>query len=47
MRRKEITKWFSNEGTRNEVRMRIINEFSKESPGTGKGDNASGYTYYV
>lgn len=47
MKRKEITKWFSNEGTRNEVRMRVINEFSKESPGTGKGDNASGYTYYV
>jgi len=43
----EITKWFSNKGSRNEVRQRIINVFIKEAPGKGIGDNASKYIYYV
>lgn len=47
MRKNEITKWFSNKGSRNEVRQRIINVFIKEAPGTGRGDNASKYIYYV
>lgn len=43
----EITKTFSNFGTRNEVRMRVVNELSKEEPGQGKGPLASKYIYYV
>lgn len=38
---------FSNEGTRNDVRMRLIEKFSKEQPGTGNEGEASRYTYYV
>ena len=37
----KIEKFFSNSGTRNEVRERIIAEFIKEMPGTGNGDNQS------
>lgn len=47
MKRTEITQLFSNEGSRNEVRMRLIDTFSKEIPGTGRGELASGYTYFV
>lgn len=47
MRRQEITTWFSNEGSRNEVRMRVVNRFATEPPGTGNGDRASAFTYYV
>lgn len=47
MSRHEITRFFSNEGTRNEIRMRIVNEFAKEDPGKGSGDLASRYIYYV
>lgn len=47
MRRTEVTHFFSNKGTRNEVRMRVIQKFSEELPGHGRGDDASGYTYYV
>ena len=43
----EITKSFSNEGTRNEVRMRVVDEFSTETPGTGNEDEASRYKYFV
>lgn len=43
----EITKWFSNKGSRNEVRQRIIDVFIKEAPGKGSRDNASRYIYYV
>lgn len=43
----EITHNFSNEGTRNEVRMRVVELLSTEVPGTGSGDNATRYTYYV
>ena len=43
----KITKFFSNVGTRNEVRMRLVEELSKEVPGNGKDEEASRYTYYV
>lgn len=43
----EITQFFSNEGTRNDVRMRVVNALSTEAPGTGTGDDASKYIYYV
>jgi len=43
----EKTASFSNAGTRNEVRIRVLKEFLKEKPGTGKGDAATHYTYYV
>lgn len=38
---------FSNSGTRNDVRMRVINKFSEEEPGTGNSINASKYDYFV
>lgn len=47
MPRYEITQFFSNEGTRNEVRMRVVNALATETPGTGNGDDASKYIYYV
>lgn len=47
MARHEVTQFFSNEGTRNEVRMRVIDALSNELPGTGNGDDASKYIYYV
>ena len=31
----EITRWFLNEGTRDEVRMRVVNAFAMEGSGTG------------
>ena len=43
----KIYQTFSNAGTQNEVRMRVINELSKETAGTGAGNNASRYTYFV
>ena len=47
MAQHEITKHFSNKGSRNDVRMRVIDAFSTEKPGMGNGDNASRYIYYV
>lgn len=47
MARNYIDYTFSNEGTRNEVRMRVVNKLSEETPGTGNGDGASRYIYYV
>ena len=47
MERIEITKSFSNSGSRNDVRMRVVNEFAKELPGYGNKDKASRYIYYV
>lgn len=41
----EIKQFFSNEGTRNEVRMRVVNAFSLEVQGTI--DEIERYTYYV
>lgn len=43
----EITTYFSNEGTRNEVRMRVVDKLAQEKPGKGKEEMASRYTYYV
>ncbi len=42
-----ISTSFSNEGTRNDVRMRVVNYFANEVPGTGIGILASHYIYYV
>lgn len=36
-----------NIGTRNELRMRVVNELSNEIPGSGNGTRASRYKYYV
>lgn len=47
MARYEITQFFSNEGSRNDVRMRVVAALAEESPGTGSGDDASKYIYYV
>ena len=47
MAKYEISHFFSNEGSRNEVRMRVIEKLSTEIPGTGSGDDASRYIYYV
>lgn len=47
MGRHEIECFFSNEGSRNEVRMRIIDKLAQEKPGIGKGEVASKYIYYV
>jgi len=44
---KEIALSLSNEGTRNEVRMRLIEQLAREAPGTGSGDGATRYRYYV
>ena len=43
----EITCSFSNEGSRKEVVSRLIQAFFKEKMGTGRGEEASRYTYYV
>lgn len=43
----KIEKFFSNSGTRNEVRERVIAEFLKEAPGKGNGENQSKYLYFV
>lgn len=42
-----ITASISNSGTRNEVRMRVVDLFSKEMAGEGRGELASRYKYYV
>lgn len=47
MPRYEISQFFSNEGTRNDVRMRVINKLSEELPGAGKDELVSRYIYYV
>ena len=47
MPRYEITKFFSNSGSRNEVRRRVVDALAAETPGTGKGEDASRYIYYV
>lgn len=41
------TCFFSNEGTRNEVRMRVVRKFAQEAPGIGPGDDAHRCRYYV
>lgn len=47
MAKHEITQFFSNAGSRNDVRMRVVNALASEEPGNGNGENASKYTYYV
>lgn len=42
-----VEHFFSNAPERNTVRMRIVDKFSEEPPGLGKGDDASRFTYYV
>lgn len=42
-----ITASISNSGTRNEVRMRVVDLLSKEMAGEGRGELASRYKYYV
>lgn len=43
----EITMHFSNSGSRDEVRMRVVNAFASEEPGMGRGNSASRYIYFV
>lgn len=47
MSQHEIIQFFSNEGSRNEVRKRVVEKLFKEEPGRGTGDEASHYKYYV
>ncbi|WP_022761917.1 hypothetical protein [Butyrivibrio sp. AD3002] len=47
MPKHEITHFFSNEGTRNEVRMRVVDALATEEPGTGTGEDSSKYIYFV
>lgn len=47
MSKHEITHYFSNSGSRNEVRMRVIDELLNEEPGKGNAILASHYIYYV
>jgi len=47
MPRYEVSQTFSNAGSKNEVRMKVVNEFAKEVPGKGRGDLATLYIYYV
>ena len=47
MAKYEITRFFSNAGSRNDVRMRVVHSLAAEEPGSGNGDNASKYIYYV
>lgn len=42
-----VSHFFSNEGTRNEVRMRVVSVFAEETPGNGIELDASRYTYYI
>ncbi len=41
----EITRFFSNKGSRNDVRLRVVSAFSEEYPGTAT--ETERYTYYV
>ena len=47
MSKHEITNFFSNSGSRNEVRMRVVNALASEEPGIGRGEDASKYIYFV
>ena len=44
---RKIEKQFSNEGSRNSVRKRVVNAFLKEEPGKDSKEHASNYIYYV
>lgn len=43
----EVDLHIDNIGSRNTIRMKVVNIFSAEQPGHGKGELASKYTYYV
>ena len=43
----EVTRFFSNEGSRKKVLKRVIEAFFEEEMGTGRDDKASKYKYYV
>ena len=43
----ELNLHINNIGSRNDIRMKVVNELSKEEPGKGKNELASKYTYYV
>ena len=43
----EINMAISNDGSRNDVRMRVIEQLAKEAPGTGANELASRFIYYV
>lgn len=47
MERQYIEHWFSNEGTRNDVRKIVLEVFMDEAPGTGAGELSSKYTYIM
>ncbi len=44
---KEMYPNFTCSGSRNDIRMNVVIEFSKEIPGTGNDDKVSRYKYYV
>lgn len=43
----ELYLHIDNIGSRNDIRMNVVNELAKELPGEGKDKLASKYTYYV
>lgn len=43
----ELDLHIDNIGSRNDIRMEVVNILSMEEPGKGKGNLASKYTYYV
>lgn len=43
----ELDLHIDNIGSRNEIRMKVVNELAKEVPGKGKNKLSSKYTYYV
>ena len=47
MPRYELDLHIDNIGSRNDIRMKVVNELAKEVPGEGKKELASKYTYYV
>ena len=47
MPRYELNLYIDNIGSRNDIRMKVVNEFAKEVPGEGKNELVSKYTYYV
>lgn len=47
MPRYELNLHIDNIGSRNDIRMKVVNELAKELPGEVKNELASKYTYYV
>lgn len=42
-----IETYFPNSGSRNDIRKHLVDVFLKETPGIGRDDEATRYTYYV